>query len=201
MATSKTSNNVPPQRQFVSEVVFDWNILQYWMSDKMFNAIEPVLLEMDGANLQFVMSEISIYEAQCRIPVGKNTEAHEFLLGVPRYPIDANTHLIMGAISSCYKNHEKTKPHSSSISLPDVINASCAIQNNALLVTADFEDYPLPFFDPVYAWTINGEKGEPIKICLLQADVPQFDYLINKWVKQAEMAKKKDKTQIAKRGK
>ena len=201
MANSNTPNDVPPQRQFVRDVVFDWNIVQYWMSDKMSEAVEPVLKEMNAVNLRFVISEISIYEAQCRIPIGKNVEAHEFLLGIPRYPIDINTHILMGAVSSCYKNHEKTKSHSSAISLPDVINASCAIQNNALLMTANVEDYPFPFFDPVYTWTIAGEKSEPIKVCLLQADIVQFDHLINKWIKQAEMAKKKDKTQVAKKGK
>lgn len=184
MATPTHNPNLP-QRQFIRNVVFDWCVLQYWMSEKMQSSIMPVLLEMDEANLQFTMSDISVYEAQCRMPIGKHTEAHQFLLGIPHFPIDVATHLIMGIVSSCYKAHDKTKGHASGISLPDIINASCAIQNNALLFTANVEDYPFPFFDPIYTWTINGEKGEPIKVCLLQADAKQFDHFANQWAKLA----------------
>jgi predicted nucleic acid-binding protein len=191
MKIEATKNKTPQtvEQQFTRDVVLDWNIIQYWLSDKMRDKIMPVLVEMNTANLRFTMSEISIYEAQCRIPVGKNAEAHEFMLGIPRFPIDVGTHLIAGVVASCYKHHEKTKAHASEISLQDIFNASCSIQNNALLITADYDDYPLPFFDTVWRWSILNEKGQLQKICLLQPDQSHFDALTNKWNKDAAAQK------------
>jgi predicted nucleic acid-binding protein len=151
----------------------------------MHDAILPVFTEMDSADLQFVISEISVYEAQCRLPVGKHTEALQFMDKVPRFPIDTNTHLIVGVVTSCYRDHEKTKGHAKEISLQDTFNAACAIQNNALLATADYEDYPLPFFDPIYRWNIANDSSYLQKICLLVPDVAQFDNYSERWVKAA----------------
>ena len=176
---------VPAQRQFVRQVVLDWNIIQYWISEKMRPNILPVLEEMNGVNLQFTISEISLHEGQCRLPVGKHIEARNFLNGFPRYAVDYDTQLISGSVISCYRHHPKTKAHSSDISLPDVYNATCAILNNALVMTADVDDYPWPFFDAVYTWTIKSESGQPLKICLLQPDNTQFETMTQKWADMA----------------
>jgi predicted nucleic acid-binding protein len=183
---AKTSPSPEEERQFVRSVVLDWNILHYWVSDKMRDKIMPVLLEVDKADLQFVVSEISIYEAQCRMPVGKHIEAVQFVETLPLRPVDTDTHKIAGVVKCCYKDHEKTKGHAKDISLQDVLNASCALQYNALLLTADYEDYPPPFFDQLYHWTITNDSGHSQKIYLVAPDVDQFDLHTTRWVKAAE---------------
>lgn len=197
MNAKNSSNMHPPQRQYVRQVVLDWNIIQYWINEKMRPNILPVLEEMNDADLQFTMSEVSVHEGQCRLPIGKHIEARNFMNGIPRFPVDYDTQLISGSVFSCYRNHEKTKAHAKAISLPDVYNAACTILNNALLITSDVDDYPWPFFDVVYTWTILNEKGSLLKICLLQPDNNQFEEMVKKWVKMTASNKANKEKQSA----
>lgn len=146
-------------------------------------AITPVLNDMDTANLQFTVSDISIYEAQRKIPTGKHMESVNFLDAFPRFPIEKIILTLTGSVVSCYHDHDMTKSHSSEISLQDSINAASCLASGALLVTADYNDYPRPFFNEVYRWDIANEKGNSQKIYLLEPDTNQFIKHIAKWLK------------------
>lgn len=147
------------QPEYIRPLILDWNIVHYWLSRKMRESILPVLSELDKARLQFCISEVTVYEAQCQLPVGKDADALQFIEGIPRYPVDTATQKVAGVIRSCYKDHDVTKQHASDISLQDIYNASCTILTNGLLLTADYHDYPRPFFDDVWHWTIKDDKG------------------------------------------
>ncbi len=177
---SETKSN--PTGQYV---ILDWNIVQYWISKKMRRAISPVLTEVVEAGLQLAISEISVFEAQCQLPVTKHLIALAAIDDIPRFPIDTHTHLVTGTIVSCYKNHADTKSHAGEISLQDSFNAACALQNRAMLLTADFNDYPRPFFDEVARWEIQNDRGNHQKIYLLAPDYGQFDKHSSKWFEAA----------------
>ena len=164
-------------------VILDCNIVHYWISKKMRQAITPVLAELEEANLRFAVSEISIYEAQCQLPRTKHVESLELLEELPKFPVDTNVHLVTGTIMSCYRDHGKTKQHADNISLQDGFNAATAILNNAVLLTADFNDYPRPFFDEVWHWDVQGEKGQAQKIYLLKPDTDHLAQHSDKWFK------------------
>lgn len=189
MTENRVNPSAPQQRQFSGVVIFDWNIVQYWISKKMRPAILPVLHDIDGANFQFSMSEISLYEAQCLLPKGKHEESIQFMNGIPRYSVDTNTHLVAGILRSCYTNHKDIKGHGDDISLQDIFNASCAILNGGFILTADPHDYPIPFFDPVYYWTIQDPTGKRQKIYLIKPDVLTIDEYAVQWVKSTEANK------------
>lgn len=171
-------------------VVIDWNVIQYWLSKQLRTEVDPILESLDEVGLQRAMSDISIFEAQCQLPVAKHTESHDTLKTLYSFPIDPDLLLILGTLTCCYRDHEKTKGHAKDISLQDGINAATAVQNNALILTADFNDYPRPFFDEVYHWSIKDSKDRIYKIYLLTPDIAQIEATSKKWRKTTT----KDKT-------
>jgi predicted nucleic acid-binding protein len=177
-----------PEREFKYDVILDWNIIQYFLDKKTKDAILPVLQEINNADVRFTICDISIYEAQQRIVIGKHKEAHNELIPLPRYALHPEVLICAGNLISCYKNHDATKPHCNAISLQDTLNAATSIQYKTLLLTGDYRDYPRPFFDEVAHWSIKRTTGQSIKIYLLAPDKEQVDAVMRQWNEEPKKA-------------
>lgn len=184
-STETPQNTEPAAKKYV---VFDWNIIQYYMSKDMRDSMSDIFRELDDAGLIFSVSHISTYEAQRQLPVSKSDDSHSVLDSLPQFPLDAEVLMLAGTIACCYKDLQQTRSHADEISLQDTLNAATAIKHGAFLITADYADYPRPFFDEVYRWEITDKRSRPLKIYLFNFDLKQFTAISDKWIK-AENAK------------
>jgi len=126
------------------DIILDTCVLQY-TSDK-FIAVElqNYLIGLVKRGFELATSNISIFELLSGSTITNEAKGLKILNLFKNYKIDENLLLAASQLSTLY---DKEKVPSQDISISDKIIATTAILTGSLIITADINDFPRPFFE------------------------------------------------------
>lgn len=176
------TNNVDTES--VQNVILDTCILQYFSNKNIQIELDRYLLDLIDRKFTFYISEISIAELLTNLNKPKEAQGLKILSLFERYLVEQNTLIASAQLSSIYNqvginNIDLSKIESARISLSDRILGATAILNGALILTANIQDFPNPYFIPVeeHLLIYNNKHGK--SMLYLQLLSPNIN-LINK---------------------
>jgi predicted nucleic acid-binding protein len=105
--------------------------------------LRQYLLNITRRGFGIVISDVSTYELLSGATVRQEQQANEILSDFIRYSVDSGALITASQLSTVYK---KEKISEQSITLADKIIGATAILTGSLIMTADVNDYPRPFF-------------------------------------------------------
>ena len=133
-----------PVAEPVQGIILDTCIVQY-TSDKFIGVdLLKYLVQLSQRGFGLAISAISIYELLSGTTEKQETDGLSILNLFKKYYFDDNLLLAASQLSTLY---EKEKVPSQNISVPDKLIAATAVLTGSLVMTADINDYPRPFFD------------------------------------------------------
>lgn len=135
-------------RQTKQKLLLDTNILQYGVSE--FCSAEMAdLIALHSKTYEVYISSFTMFEIYRGIDHSKIRKTKELVdLFVPVDP-DVITYKIAAVLTTCYNRHEATKDYASKYSDGDTLIGASAFRDNAYILTANGNDFPVPFFQEV----------------------------------------------------
>lgn len=164
-----------------AHILFDTCILNHLLGKQteLVGKTNSLLNELLENGNSFYISDFTKYELLRSISEDKKLKCENLLKKLIHiehvgYRIDRSIQLY-----SLYKKHPKIQSHLSSISDVDIIIGSLLFTNqNTYLLTADYSDFPRPFFKEKDIWRIEYSKGRGNKASiyyyLLEANLEEF---------------------------
>lgn len=162
-------NNIQTQSP-VRYIILDTNILIYAENKDIVAELLKFLLELTQRGFGLAISDISIYESLRERTVGQEVEIINTLKLFPNYLITNEVLIASSRLSTLYKNEGVPI---NQIEIPDKIIASTAILTNSLILTANINDFPRPFFSEAekkYILYKKRNKEQLLVVMLLQPD-------------------------------
>lgn len=187
-----TVDALPQSSNFKQRILFDTNALQYLFSAKTKPSFEKAVLELDTEGYGRAISHISIFEAIKSTSINGAKQFEEKLNGsqterpFKRYPLDLDTLMSSAILYNIYSLCDQTKPILNAISQPDLFIAATAILTDSLILTADCNHYPRPFFKEIEEIEINyRSKNHPksIFVMLLEPNYMVIQSHIGNWTR------------------
>ncbi len=139
------SNNYPKAAP-TQILILDTCVLQYTSDKYIAKDLLVYLVELMRRGFSLAISLISVYELLSGATEAKEKEGLSILNLFKNYQMDGNLLLAASQLSTLY---EKEKVPSQNISVQDKIIAATAVLTGSLIITADINDFPRPFFDTV----------------------------------------------------
>lgn len=136
------------------------------------NEITPILTTSQLKGFGFAISAITYLESIQSASETKEKEVLGFISEIPKYEIDDNVLIAAGQLRTLYAQEKQIAENS--ISIPDAIIGATATITNSLIITADFNGFPRPFFFEKYKKLISYDyknKRKMACIYLLEPDV------------------------------
>lgn len=136
-------NGKQRQKQSTQNIILDTCILQY-ISDKKISAqLISYLASLIKKGFSLAISDISIQELLTNATIKQEKEGLALLSNFKNYQLESNILVSASQLSTLYN---QGKIPNQNISIPDKIIASTAILSGSLIMTADVNDFPRPFF-------------------------------------------------------
>jgi len=160
--------NPPPAKQ---DIILDTCILQYFSKKQVSKELRAYLSDLMGRGFSLSISEISTCELLSGATIKQEQEGYQTLSVFKRYLIDSRSLITAAQVATLY---HKEKIPNDKISIADRIVAATAILTGSLVLTADFYDFPRPFFSeaekkPIFYKVKN--KDQMLVIYLLRPDL------------------------------
>ncbi len=130
-------------RRPIQNIILDTNIIQYIGDRNIAAHLSQYFQDLIKKGFGFAISDISYYELLSGATIKQEQQAHSALSRFVKYPVNSNVLITASQLSTIYKNQ---KVPNQQITLEDKIIAATAILAGSLLMTADVNDYPRPFF-------------------------------------------------------
>jgi predicted nucleic acid-binding protein len=159
------------ETQPLQYIILDTCVVQY-INDKKIS--KELILWLEGLiskGFGLAISDISVQELLTNATVRQEEEGFKLLSKFKNYPVESNILLGASQLATLY-NLEKTPIQG--ISIPDKIIASTAILTGALIVTADINDFPRPFFHAAEEKMIIYKHKNKTKMRVLQILKPNM---------------------------
>lgn len=137
------SNGKQAPKEPIQNIILDTCILQYTGDKKIIAELLPYLLELTKRGFGLAISDISIQELLTNATLRQEKQGITLLSQFRRYQLEPNILIGAAQLSTLYS---KEKVPSQNISIPDKIIASTAILTGSVVMTADVNDFPRPFF-------------------------------------------------------
>lgn len=132
-----------------------------------------MLIEEVSKTYTLVISEYVRFEIFRGLEMGKIPKAKQVVDLFTSYPVDKTVLDIAAALTTCYECDDATKGHRDAFSDGDIIIAATAFKYKLMVITANRNDFPAPYFsesgNPI---ALKGKK--PISIYALK---PEFQHL------------------------
>lgn len=160
--------DVPPQQY----IIFDTNILQYSTSKHTTAPFIQYLSDVIGRGFGLAISEITIFELLSGATVKQERARFQTLSLFKRYKISEQVLVGAAQLATLYQRENILTQN---ISTADMIIAATAILTGSLVMTANVNDFPRPFFREAEERLINYRyKNRPrmIPVCLLSPNIP-----------------------------
>lgn len=135
-------SNDPPA-QVKQDIILDTCLLQYLSDQKISKELVDYLMELQGANFDLAISNISICELLSGTTKRQEADGIGILSLFKKYQVDDNVLLATSQLSTLYG---REKIPGQDISIADKIIAATAVLTGSLILTADIHDFPRPFF-------------------------------------------------------
>ncbi len=137
---NQTTINKTPQQ----DIILDTNILFYLGDNNIKTNLLNYLLELGRRGFILSISKVTICELFSGIPRQKEIEAGITLNIFKQYSIDDNVIITTSQLSTVYKNAKTVK--TDGIDFEDRVISATAMLTGSLILTADVNDYPRPYF-------------------------------------------------------
>lgn len=137
---NKVNNKSPQPTQ---NIILDTNIIQYIGDRNVAADLSQYFLNLVKKGFRFAISDVSYYELLSGASAKQEQQANFILSNFDKYLVDSEVLITASRLSTIYKNE---KVPNQQISLEDKIIGAIAILTDSLIMTADVNDYPRPFF-------------------------------------------------------
>lgn len=142
MNDENASNPSPTQ-----DIILDSCILQYIGNKQILGELLAYLLELVERGFGLTISEVSYFELLSGTTIKQEKSAVDLLDKFNRYLIDLRVLIAASQLSTLYFHQCKLEDRSpQNISFQDKIIAATAILTGSLILTANINDFPRPFF-------------------------------------------------------
>lgn len=131
--------SVPP----VQYIILDTNIIQYLNDKHIEYQLYLYLLDLIKGGFGFAISDVSVYELLSGVTVKQEEVAISTLSNFRRYIVNTNVLVAASQLSTIYK---REKISDQEITLADKLVGATAILTGSLVMTANVNDFPRPFF-------------------------------------------------------
>ena len=145
-------------------IILDSCIVEYYLHKELSFQIKDIF-DNWGVGFDFAVSQIVYSELVDGAYPKKERIIIKTLKSFYNLPVTERNIIGSGKLGSVYREFNITQ----GISITDKIIAATSIITNSLIVTANINDYPQPFFEPLKSSYIKKSK-QTIKICLLKPD-------------------------------
>jgi predicted nucleic acid-binding protein len=136
-------NGKQTQKQSKQDIILDTCILQYISNKKISGQLISYLASLVKKDFNLAISDISIQELLTNATIRQEKEGLALLSNFKNYQLESNILVSASQLSTLYNQR---KIPNQNISVPDKIIASTAILSDSLIMTADINDFPRPFF-------------------------------------------------------
>ena len=177
-AKMSNHNNSSEEKQYI---ILDTNILCY-IGDKILgDLVNQYLFDLLSRGFGLAISDISFFELLQGSNNEKENEGLDLLGQLKQFGLDRDVCITASRLTSLYlheKNAEgKNIINDDQISTEDKLIASTAILTGSLVLTADVNDFPRPFFDEAEKKQITYQKrGREISL-ILELLKPDIDII------------------------
>lgn len=168
---NNSANNKELKPPLKRNILLDTCFLRYLNNKDIAAELIKYFLELINRGFEFAISEISIYEFLSGNSVRREKERIALLGLFKTFQITTNVLVAAAQLTTLYQN--ENIPQENSISLQDKIIGSTCILTGSIILTADTNDFPRPFFSEAekrYVLYTKNSKQEMLVLQLLQAD-------------------------------
>ncbi len=161
-------------------LILDTCIVQYWMDRYIESAVREQLSSWVGTDCDLAISEVSYAELIDGAYREKVDKVKVLLKTFARLEVSQRVLSGSGFLGSIYRNQNS---RNSGIELADRIIAATSFINNTAVITANIQDFPLPFFTSVYSENIMFKKKNKkryITIDILKPNITILNYWYSK---------------------
>ena len=175
--SDNTASTTPIPKVYI---ILDTNILQYLNNTDISKELIAYFSEIIKAGYtNFAMSDFSFFEAISGAPKKDEEKLIELLSQIPRFEVKPETCVAAGQMATLYRIE---KAEFQNIESGDKIIAATAILSGSLILTANCNDFPRPFFREFhkrFVYYKRKNKDQMISIYLLQPDLEQINFRFN----------------------
>jgi len=164
-------SDTPTGERLTQNIILDTCILQYFSDRYISVGLKTYLINLIGKGFGLAISDISVLELLQGANASQETEGLNVLKLFNRYNLQERILVAAAQLSTLYS---QDKIYNDGISMADRIIASTVILTGSLVLTADINDYPRPFFDEAEEKLITyrkKNKSNMIAVQLLRPDV------------------------------
>lgn len=157
----------------IQNIILDTCILQYFSDKYISSELRTYLIDLLGRGFGLAISDVSIMELLQDATVKRETEGMNSLKPFVRYNLLDNTLIAAAQLSTLYK---RDKCHDG-ISMADKIIGATAVLSGSLILTADINDYPRPFFSESEEKLVTYRKNNRPNMISMQLLRPNIIYI------------------------
>jgi predicted nucleic acid-binding protein len=173
-------SDASPTDNPVQNIILDTCVLQYLSDKYMSLELLKFLLDLIQRGFGLAISDISIFELLQDATIKKENEGVDTLKLFGRYNLLENTLIASAQISTLYKSD---RCHDG-ISVADKIIGATAILSGSLILTADINDYPRPFFNEVEEKLLIYRKNNKSNMISMQILRPNIVYINQRFLER-----------------
>lgn len=155
----------------------DSNVIDY--------ALKPAtkLLAVDILNIvskkhEIVTSEYVRFEVYRGLAMSKVPDAKRLLSSFTALGVDRGILDVAAALTTCYECDDQTKAYRKSFSDGDIIIAATAFKHKLLVITANRNDFPAPYFTEITKHTLFDAAKRPIAVYELRPDIAYLNAML-----------------------
>lgn len=132
------SDEIPQQY-----LILDTCVVQYLGTKEIKEQLLNYLIEVESRGFHYAISDFSIYELLQGVSASKESELQSRLQNFNRYAVETNILIAAAQIKTLY---DMEKLPQTQISDGDKVIAATSILTGSSIVTANFNDFPRPYF-------------------------------------------------------
>lgn len=157
--------------------LIDSNVIDYALKP----ATKPLavdILDAVSKRHEIVTSEYVRFEVYRGLAMPKVPDAKLLLDSFTALSVDRSILDVAAALTACYECDDQTKAYRKSFSDGDIIIAATAFKHRLLVVTANRNDFPAPYFTEVAKHTLLDAAKRPIAVYELRPDVSYLNLML-----------------------
>jgi predicted nucleic acid-binding protein len=165
----------------MSQILVDANVFSYGTNEKYSDAIANVFERLAQLKHEPAVLSYTSFEVYRGLDFKRVPKMKLLVDAFTPVDIDLKGFKIAAALYSCYKKHPTTKAYTYQDG--DIVTAAGAFLYNTLVLTADGNDFPRPFFDDVEKFPLKMLDGRvPLIVSLLQPNIQCFNGAIKEYL-------------------
>lgn len=160
--------------------ILDTNIIDYGLKPDYAESVASLIREL-SKEFDLTTTQYSRFELFRGMNSEKIPAAKVLFDSFACVDIDGDVFKTAAALSTCYKNDLATKSRAGSFSDGDILIASASFIANSVIVTADVNDFPRPYFLEHASSNhriVSSRKKTTIQVGILAPNIPHLNNVL-----------------------